>query len=94
MLPIPPDSNSKPAPMPPNNGDKDSVPMPIPQDLTPMDLDSDTPKDKLFDPLSEEAAPKADSPLDPVSYEVPLLPPLPIPDHTSSGKRVALPYAK
>lgn len=94
MLPIPPDSNSKPAPMPPDNGDKDSVPMPMPQDLTPMDLDSDTPKDKLFDPLSEEAAPKADSPLDPVSYEVPLLPPLPIPDHASSGKRVALPYAK
>lgn len=91
-LPIPPGSNSKPAPMPPSNGD--SVPMPMPQDMTPMDPNLLSPKDGLFDPLSEEGAPAAEGALDPVSYDVPLLPPLPVPDHASSGKRVALPYGK
>ena len=94
-LPVPPSSNSKPAPMPPNHGDSVPMPMPMPmpQDMTPMGPGL-PPKDGLFDPLSEESAPAADNPLDPVSYDVPLLPPLPVPDHASSGKRVALPYAK
>jgi hypothetical protein len=93
-LPIPPDSSSKPAPMPPADSEPVPMPMPMPQDMTPMDSDSASPKDTLFEPLSEEGAPAAESPVDPMSYEVPLLPPLPIPDHASSGKRVALPYAK
>jgi hypothetical protein len=91
VLPIPPDSSSQPAPMPP--GEYDAVPMPMPQDLTPMDSDSLSPKDLLqFDPLSEEEALAPARPLEPASYEIPFLPPLPVPDHASSGKRVALPY--
>ena len=95
ILPIPPDFNSDPAPMPPNHGDSVPMPMPMPmpQDMTPLGPDL-TPKDAPFDPLSEERAPAAGRPLDPVSYEVPLLPPLPVPDHVSSGKRVALPYVQ
>ncbi len=80
--------------MPPADSEPVPMPMPMPQDMTPMDSDSASPKDTLFEPLSEEGAPAAESPVDPMSYEVPLLPPLPIPDHASSGKRVALPYAK
>jgi len=94
VLPIPPGSHSKPAPMPPNDGDSVPMPIPMPQDMTPMDSNSLSPKDGLFDPLSEEGAPAAENPLDPVSYDVPLLPPLPVPDRSSSGKRVALPYGK
>ena len=96
VLPIPSGSNSKPAPMPPSDGDSVPMPMPMPmpQDMTPMDSNSLSPKDGLFDPLSEEGAPAAENPLDPVSYDVPLLPPLPVPDRSSSGKRVALPYGK
>jgi len=92
VLPLPPDSSSKPAPLPP--ADTEPAPMPMPQDLTPVDSDSASPKNPLFDPLYEEGAPAAESPLDPASYEIPLLPPLPVPDHASSGKRVALPYAQ
>ena len=98
VLPLPPDSSSTPAPIPLADPEPAPMPMPMPmpmpQDLTPPDSDSASPKNPLFDPLSEEGAPAAESPLDPASYELPLLPPLPVPDHASSGKRVALPYAQ
>ena len=93
VLPIPPDAAAEPAPLPPAG--QNEIPIPMPQDMTPMDTDPDLPKDSnLFDPLLEKGSPAAERPLDPVSYEIPLLPPLPVPDHTSSGKRVALPYPK
>ena len=98
VLPVPPETRSKPAPMPPNDTDAVPMPMPMPmpmpQDMTPMDSDSLSPKDSLFDPLSEDGAPAAESPVEPISYEIPLLPPLPVPDHQSSEKRVALPYTQ
>ncbi len=92
IMPVPPDSSVKPAPMPPSPNDP--LPMPMPQDMTPTDPDLSSPKTELFDPLSPEGSPQAEIPLEPISFEVPLLPPLPIPDHASSGKPVALPYTK
>ena len=69
-------------------GHRDTVPMP--QDMTPMDPPMEFPKNapEGFDPLQEEAAPAADNVLDPVSYELPRLPPIPERDYRSGKHRV------
>jgi len=59
--------------------------VPMPQDMTPMDPPMVFPENAPggFDPLEKDAAPAADNALDPVSYELPRLPPIPERDHRS-----------
>ena len=75
------DSVAKPLPIPP----AEESPAPMPQDLTPMDPPMEFPKNTPgeFDPLQEEGAPAAEKVLDPVSFEIPRLPPLPERAHSS-----------
>lgn len=75
------DGVAKPIPMPP----ADDSPARIPQDMTPMNPPMEFPKNAPgeFDPLQEEGAPAADSVVDPVSFEIPRLPPLPERAHSS-----------
>ncbi|MBC7967153.1 MAG: hypothetical protein H7Z17_14665 [Fuerstia sp.] len=72
---------AKPLPTPPAGQDA----TPMPQDLTPMDPPMEFPNNAPgeFDPLQNEGAPAADKVLDPISYEVPRLPPIPVPAHSS-----------
>lgn len=78
------DNVAKPLPIPP----AEAGPAPIPQDLTPMDPPMAFPENtpEKFDPLLQEGAPAAENVLDPVSFEIPRLPPIPERDH-SSAKR-------
>ena len=75
---------AKPLPIPP--ADQGAVPMP--QDMTPMDPPMEFPGNAAgeFNPPGGEGAPPADKVLDPVSFEVPRLPPIPE-RANSSGKR-------
>ncbi|MEJ7591677.1 MAG: hypothetical protein WKF77_09025 [Planctomycetaceae bacterium] len=78
------DNVAKPLPIPPAGEGA----APMPQDLTPVDPPMEFPKNAPggFDPLQEEGAPAAEQVLDPVSFEVPRLPPIPERAH-SSNKR-------
>jgi hypothetical protein len=82
----PGDHGMERAPIAPSN--RDSVPMP--HDMTPMDppmvLPGSSPD--VFEPLPEDDAPAADKTLDPVSYEIPRLPPIPDRAHYSTVRRV------
>lgn len=75
------ENGAKPLPTPPTGQDA----TPMPQDLTPVDPPMEFPKNAPgeFDPLQEEAAPAAGKVVDPVSYEVPRLPPIPVRAHSS-----------
>lgn len=67
----------------------------MPHDLTPVETEDEFNENptNLFEPTPKAGAPEPDNVMDPVSYEVPLLPPIPIP-HQESGKRVAVPYPR
>ena len=62
---------AKPLTVPPASGEN----VPMPQDMTPKESPKNAPGS--FDPLGEEAAPAADNVLDPVSYDLPRIPPIP-----------------
>lgn len=66
----PSQGSPEPAPIAPSS--RNSVPMP--QDMTPMEFPENVPNG--FDP-ADERAPAPDRILDPVSYEIPRLPPIP-----------------
>ena len=78
------DNVAQPLPIPP----ADEGQAPIPQDLTPIDAPMEFPKSTPgeFDPLKQEGAPAAENVLDPVSFEIPRLPPIPE-SSRSSAKR-------
>ena len=77
---VPSHGNPEPAPIAPSS--RNAVPMP--QDMTPMEFPENVPNG--FDP-ADEGAPAADRILDPVSYEIPRLPPIPE-RANSSAKRI------
>jgi len=78
------DNVAKPFPIPP----ADASPAPIPQDLTPMDPPVGFPKKtpEEFDGLLPDAAPAAEKVLDPVSFEIPRMPPISEPTHASAKR--------
>lgn len=65
--------------------------LPMPQDMTPMELPMEFPENapERLEPI-EEGAPAAHNILDPISYEIPRLPPIPVRAH-SSAKRSSPP---
>jgi hypothetical protein len=71
------------APNVPGNG----VAVPMPQDMTPMELPMEFPENapERFEPL-EEGAPAATNILEPISYEIPRLPPIPVRAHSSTKR--------
>ncbi len=75
------DNVAKPLPIPPAG----EAAAPMPQDLTPVDPPMEFPRKAPgeFDPLQKEGAPAAEQVLDPVSFEVPRLPPIPERAHSS-----------
>ncbi|MCA9011388.1 MAG: hypothetical protein KDB01_16665 [Planctomycetaceae bacterium] len=61
--------------------------LPMPQDMTPMEVPMEFPENapERFEPI-EEGAPPANNILDPVSYEIPRLPPIPVRAHSSTKR--------
>ena len=80
---------AKPLPAAPPN----RAGVPMPQDMTPMDPPMEFPKNSPgeFDPLDEKSAPAAEKVLDPVSFDLPRLPAIPLRSHSSVKRTVPRP---
>ncbi len=73
-----------------NNNVPRSFPPSMPHDMTPMDPPMVLPRTDpdVFDPAAEHGVPPAEKTLDPVSYEIPRLPPIPDRSQNASFGRV------